>query len=437
MTSREAILESWGHFLENEENKRRKNVIKLIDYYNGSQIDYLKEYIKIKKTSIDEFPYYYTNLTKRIIRKVAHVYKKPPVRLFNEKQNDKYGEITARKDIRMKTIERQARLLGVVGVRPTVRNDMFNYILLRDFNAYFSEDDPTEVIAIRYLVSGDIKLDPIYEYWDNETVFRVNKDNKVMKGTEKENPYGVIPFVWCYSEEIIDNFWNASGNADDLVNANEHINLKLTEMAHKYRFKSYDATWISGDVDNSDISLGYNKALILPPGATAGTIEQTHNFQDDVEAIKFDIQLIERNYNLAINWGIEGSTSGFQLVVMNIDHLDDLEDNIDIAREWENNLIEMERIVADVEGLSGVPKDELRVNFTEIQMPISQQEKNMKWQFEFDNGLSSRADYFRANNPDISDEEIQQKLEEIASEEKFRKEAVRTEPTIEEILSRE
>ena len=326
----------------------------------------------------------------------------------------------------------------MVGVQPIVDGKIFDYFILRDFQAQFDEYNSRKPNAIRYIISGDEKTRTAkYMVWTNELNYIEDSEmNRYLINGRNgdENPYGVIPFVWCHSEHIIDDFWNAGGNAADLVTANEQINLKLSQMSHKFRFKSFDPIWISGDAANEEIAFGYDSALIVPEGSTVGSISQTHSFMDDIEVIKFEIQLIERNYNLSINWGIEGNAaSGFSLVVQNIDHSDDLDDQIGVARDWEENILDMERIVGNIDGLK-VPKEEMRVNFAEVQMPISQTEKNMKWQFEFDNKLATRADYFRSENPDISDEEIEQKIKDIADEEVLGKELTRTEPTITEIL---
>jgi hypothetical protein len=450
--STEVLEKAWGEHLNNQEKKRQLNVQKLIDYYNGDQEDYMSDYIKLNE-KLDPFPFYWTKITKRVINKVAEVYKLAPQRFFgdNTEQDDKYKEITPTKNNWLKLSERQVRLLGTVGLRPGVNAEKkaFDYFMIRNFQAYFKNNN-TKPFAIRYpVMEAANEQDIIYEFWSEREGespgehLLISANNVDITNPEMLerfnipedgiNPYDVIPYTWLHSEEIIDDFWNTGGNANDLINANLHINMKLTEMSHKYRFKSFNPIYITGvDTKSSDIKMAYDRLMaISAPDARVGALATEHAFIDDIEVIKFEIQMIERNWNLNITWGIQGSApSGFSLVVQNMAHMDDLEDFTDVARDWERQLLEMERKVAEVDKLQGIPEGDMRVDFTEIRIPVSQDEKNKKWEFEFKHGLSTREDYWRSENPDISQETIDERLERIKTE----KEKVRTEPTVTELL---
>ena len=432
-------------YKDREEKARRKNTEKLIDFYNGDQTKYTKQYITLEK--LDDFPFYATNVTKRIINKVSEVYKLAPIRVFEQNQDEKYNKIAEKKSVRMKVVERMANLLGVVGVRPVVRErdgkKYLDYVLLRDFTAFFDAKDPLKPKAILYEIQQDSD-EKFYEFWTDEYHLLLNNDRvrvspeKLGLDFEEENPYGVIPFAWCHSEQIIDDFYNTAGNADDLIEANLHINLMLSEFAHKYRYVAFNQPYIVGvDPTASDINYGYNEAIVISdPEATVGTLTTQADFNKDIEALKFQIQLIERNYHLSLRWGLSGSTSGFQLIIENIDHYDDLKNARDVAKEWEQEIIDMERVIGETEGVK-IPQGELAVDFAEVSQPISQQEKNQKWEFEFTHKLATREDYWREENPDITDEELEAKHQGIVEGLERQKEAEkagRTAPTIEDLL---
>ena len=437
MTGKEIIFHNWNGHLLNEEKARLANIQKLIAFYNGEHKPYLIPYLKLKK--LDNFPFYETNITKRIIKKLAEVYKKAPVRYFNEKQNDKYNALTRKKNIRMKTIERQSRLLGSLGVQPVVieKNGKkeFDYLILRSYTIYLKGLEP---IAIKYLIQNSDE-EKFYEYWDNEQHLILDSDNisvnPIPFGFEDEkNIYGVIPFVWCPNDFLIDDFYNTGGSADDLINANLHIDLTLSEMCHKYRYNAFNPIWGKGSIKDLDTNYGYDGILWLDdPDAMIGNLSIDHNFAGDIELLKAQIQLIERNYRLNINWGISGNTSGFSLIVQNIDHQDDLTDMVDVCRGWEHDLLEMEQIIGSKHGIK-IPTNDFRIDYAEVSMPISIEEQNKKWTFEFNNNLSSRADYWREQNPDISDEQIAEKQKQITEENKTIKIAQQTEPTITELF---
>lgn len=444
MTAKDIIFKSWNNHQLEEEEKRLRNIQKLIDYYNGDHKQYLKQYLKLK--DLDDFPFYETGITKKIIKKLAEVYKTAPIRYFNSDRNDKYEKLTQRKNIRMKTIERQSRLLANVGVRPIVIEEKkggrkFDYILLRSFTAYL---DGLKPVAIKYLIQ-DNDEERYWEYWTDEVHLVLDSDNipvNPIKAGYRENelrdfgdnPYGVIPYIWCHNDFIIDDFYNSGNCADDLVNANEQIDLMLSEMCHKYRYAAFNPIWGKGNIKNLDIQYGYNKILwIDDPEANIGTLNIDHAFADDIEAIKFQVDHINQIYGLKTQWAITGNVSGFSLIVQNIDHQDDLTNMQDVCRDWENDLLMMERIVGNVHGIK-VPDKDFRIDYHEVQMPISIEEQNKKWKFEFDNNLSSRADYWRMQNPDITDKQIEERQKQIGEENKIVKEAEKTEHTIEELF---
>jgi len=433
MSANETLFHAWNQHQKDKEDKRLKNVQKLIDFYNNDQKEYLKDYLKLK--DLDDFPFYETGLTKKIVNKISEVYKTAPLRFFGEKRSDTYESLTKKKNIAMKTIERQANLLGVVGVRPYIKDGKFDYMLLRSMSATLKGIEPT---GVKFLIA-DNGMNRLYEYWTPENRYILDENNKKVDGKaygfeDEKNPYGVIPFVFCQNSYIIDDFYNTGNNADDIVNANEQISLMLSEMAHKYRYTAFNPIWGKGKVDDNAIQFGYDKILwIDDPEGNVGNLSIDHKFMDDVETIKFQIQLIERNHNLSINWGISGNTSGFSLVIQNIDHQDDLLDRRGICIGWENDLLEMERIVGKKHGIV-VPDKDFRVDFQELNFPLSIEEQNKKWQFELDNGLASKADYWRAQNPDMTDEQVQAKIDKIAKENKEFEEASRTEPTITELF---
>jgi len=443
MTAKDVIFNNFNEYQIEENNARLKNVQKLIDFYNGEQKRYLKQYLKLR--DLDDFPFYESDITKKIINKISEVYKKAPIRYFNEKRNDKYEALTQLKNMRMKTIERQSNLLGMIGVRPVVieRNGtkQFDYMILRSFTVYLERLKP---VALKYLIQdGDERL---WEYWSDDFHLIINSDNvPVDPGkagyTELDmfgnNPYKTIPFVWLPNDFLIDDFYNTGNCADGLINANEHISLMLSEMAHKYRYTAFNPIYITGRIGQTDnVHYNYNKILAIDDEqATVGSLNINHSFADDVELIKFQVQLIERNYGLNINWGISGNTSGFSLVVQNIDHKDDLENMQEVCRTWEYDLLAMERIIGKKYNLIVPDAKKFRIDYAEVQMPISIEEKNKKWEFEFKNNLSSRGDYWRMQNPDITDEQIQEKIKQIGEENKLTKISQQTEPTISDIFN--
>jgi len=433
--AKDLVFQAWNESVYAEEKARERNLAKLIQYYNHdvkSMKKYIRKYINFQDMS--DFPYSVNNITAKIIDKKSMVYKQPPKRLFNGKPDDKYDLLIGKKNMALKAAEAQSNLLGNLGLLITYDdNGYFDYKLIRIFQAYFGID-PMKPKAVKYPI-GAMGDEIVYEYWDNEnTHYFLNEKNKILDPKkfgweDNTHPFNKMPIVWLPNEYIIDDFFNTKGTADDLVNANEIVNVCLSAANHKYRFQSFQLSYVSGvDLENEKMSWNYNDLMnFTSPDAVVGSIGHDHDFNRDKEWIKFQIQMIERAYNLNIDWGLSGSTSGFQLVVQNIENQDDIQDMIDICRTWEKDILKTEKMVGEVAGVS-VP-DDMEIDFSEVKMPISQEEKNKKWEFEFKNGLSTKADYWKTENPDITQEQIEEKYLSLKKEAEKEREIAAEKPT--------
>ena len=61
--------------------------------------------------------------------------------------------------------------------------------------------------------------------------------------------------------------------------------------------------------------------------------------------------------------------------------------------------------------------NEYSVDFNEPRFPLTAQEEREQWSWEWQNGLSSKKDWFRKYNPDLMEDEIDSLVEELAPEE--------------------
>ena len=366
--------------------------IKLVDFYNGNHPEYIGKFIDI---DADDIPISFTNITKSIINKISQVYQTGPSRDCASGE-DKYNELTVQKDFWMKEIERRTNLLGVVAVRPILKNGEFTYQIIQNFLPLFDPGDTLNPVGITYPINNEGRDNQLWAYWDENEHYIVNARGERIKnqsdyGVNEEmiNPLGILPFVFCHSSAVVNDFWTPT--AYDIVDANEKIDLDLSSLNYELRYQSFKQLYATGINDSTAIKLGYNNVPVLPEGATLNSLDMQPRFNETVGSIKFQLQMIERNYGLNINWGMEGSPSGFSLVVQNIDLLRSWRDDIEISRMWERDLFEVEKAVAGFEGISF---DGLTVNFAEPSLPVNKQEEMAYWQFLVDKGLKNWADYY-------------------------------------------
>lgn len=415
---KKTIEEALKKLMKDQADARWRQINKLIDYYHGDQTHYLDDYLV--RSDLDDMPFTYTNLTRKIINKKSMVYKRPPSREYDGNY-EQYEEITQKKNKKLKMAERMARLLPFIAVRPIWREDKFDYQIVRAFRILES-DDPEEPFAIMYPIAGT-GTQIIWEYWDSEQHKAVNNwGNKVKDQADygiddNENQYGELPFAFLRMEDVYDDIWQ--GGADDLINANEMINLALTELNFEYRWASFKQPYATAEneINTPKLEWGYNKLVkIEGEQANFGVLDLSPNFRDNIEVIKTQANLIAQNYGVNFDWSLEASSpkSGFALVVQNIDLLQDWQDDIDICREWEGDLLDIERKVLEVDAKKGikVPED-IYVNYQEVKFPINQTEEDKHWEWMFKNNLATKRDWKKAQDPDMSEDELDKWANEL------------------------
>jgi len=417
-----AIIESIITQMESERQARYNDLLKKIHYYEGTakqREQYLLPYLRI---SGGDIPFTFTNLTKKIIRRISNVYREAPTRTF-DKDYPKYPDLIGNKNIIMKQAERMAHLLGVPALRVYWDYDRktFGYKIIRYYEPLFDKDVITPV-AIMYPLNTGTDKPEYWVYWDNESHYVMNARGIPVKNQEEfgvnpemVNPYGILPFAFLHEEEIYENFF--TGGADDIVEANNKIDLALTNLNYGIRYGTFKQPYAKGEnLQNIKVEVGYNKIMMLqgdPSRIDVGVIDLNANIESIINGIKFQIQLIERNNDLSINWGIEGAPSGFSLVVQNIDLLSAWEDDIDQCREWEADIYEIEKVIAQVDAGISLP-ERMSVDFAEVAFPIDPAEERAKWEWEWQHGLSSKIDYLKQKSPDTPEDELRKRLEENA-----------------------
>ena len=236
----------------------------------------------------------------------------------------------------------------------------------------------------------------------------------------EENEYGIIPFIFprfSYPYESVLN-----GLALDLINANELINNALSLINYVFRsdaFKVKTMTRERGKFDNKELEHRWDKIWAVTGSTQFGILDPQPNFTQMVDVIKFQMELINQQYGINIQWNLDSNaSSGFALVVSNISLLEGWEQDVDICRVWEQDLYELEKIIMAVDGkvVSGDWPKALLVDFEEVKFPVNPAEEMAEWTWKFTNGLATKEDYLLYKNPDMKPDEIQARLDVIGVE---------------------
>lgn len=408
--------------LNNSESNVVKQRLKAIEFYQGEQREYIKDYISFSNANrMEKMPYSYTNLTRKVINGVSLTYINPPERYINGERHDKYELWTEDKDFVMLEADRYTRLLDRTGIKVEwdAKRKKYKYRLLTEINVEYDQYED-EVVAVWFpikAVGADRKdTQTIYEFWSAEQRMIIDGEGNPSKiqaeyGFENDlNPYGMIPVAVLSDDGII---------AKDLINANEVINAALTELNDLIKFRAFGIPWIAGFKGQTDtLALNYNTVLTMTdPAAKAGMLETTVQIQQIVDAIKFQVNTVCENYGVSFNWGIQGDVSGFSLLVQNVELYDQIRVYNEKRRNWEQDIFDIERVVLEKDG-KGKLDGEFSVDFAEYHIPVNKQDEIQWNEYRLRNGLASPVDLIMESNPDLTEEEARAIYEQNLADKK-------------------
>ena len=407
----ETIEEGYDNQMEERE--------RLLDYYEGVNLEHdLKQYFDSE--SLSQIPPMYINLVRNIISRRALVYQQQPVR-FNDKYNDVIGDF----DSFMKQFEQLTYLLGTEALYThwDESEKKLKYRPIHFFVPFFkpNEDEP---FAIMYQAESQLQArseDAQYMFWSKDTEdmegkhFMISSRGKITSIVDGDrNPYGdVIPFNIGHRHLYTRDFFREG--ASDLVDGMRSINIMLTELALHGRFQLGQPVFTGLDTEQR-ITMGQDKALVLPEGANFSYATPNANVQAMIDSTKYMVDSIAQANNVRINWTNKGQESGLSKKMSEIDLQDALRSDIEqIYRPFEKQQFRIAQRICEVSG--GIQLgDQFSIDFTEREVPMSSDEEIKYYDWAFANNLETRKSYLRKKNPDLQDSEIEGIVEQIDAE---------------------
>ena len=407
----ETIEEGYDNQMEERE--------RLLDYYEGVNLEHdLKQYFDSE--SLSQIPPMYINLVRNIISRRALVYQQQPVR-FNDKYNDVIGDF----DSFMKQFEQLTYLLGTEALYThwDESEKKLKYRPIHFFVPFFkpNEDEP---FAIMYQAESQLQArseDAQYMFWSKDTEdmegkhFMISSRGKITSIVDGDrNPYGdVIPFNIGHRHLYTRDFFREG--ASDLVDGMRSINIMLTELALHGRFQLGQPVFTGLDTEQR-ITMGQDKALVLPEGANFSYATPNANVQAMIDSTKYMVDSIAQANNVRINWTNKGQESGLSKKMSEIDLQDALRSDIEqIYRPFEKQQFRIAQRICEVSG--GIQLgDQFSIDFTEREVPMSSDEEIKYYDWAFKNNLETRKSYLRKKNPDLQDSEIEGIVEQIDAE---------------------
>ena len=390
--------------------QRESYVHKLLDYYNGSNTQsYIED--KFDLDAFMEVPPYEANITKKFINKMSRIYTVGADRNVNEK----YNSLSALKDTKMKHIERMTRLIGSIAVRVMyVDGEMphFDYHPIYYFHPFFGED-PFRPVAISYplmhFTEDASNTDECqYIHWNDTSYIIFDENGKVLE--EKEHGYGTLPFVFTHREHQSDNFYVEGAN--DIVNANEHINITMTEMQLGLRFQMFGQPVVSGaDLANRQ-RFGSDVILEIPEDASYDIKSPSGDIEKVIENVKFQMELVAQNNHLYVQFAQDGgeTPSGIALKIKDLERFEDYQDDLALWTQYEHEMYQIERKIA--QSFNIAMPEALKLDFNEPEYPMTVQDQIALDNHRLNLGLVNKAELMVEYNKDLTIEEANAKLKE-------------------------
>ena len=412
LTPEEIIKNSLSNFKKEQSKARREEVRKSLDYYSGSLTEqYIEPYFK--SDAFQEIPHYNTNIVKKFINRMSKIYT------IGAKRNvsKKYEELTEVKNARMKQMERMTRLLGTCATYVMFNEEKqeFDYRPIYYFEPYFGDNvyKPEEIVYPMMHGHADTSdtQELQYAYWDSQICVKFDENGNILE--EVNHNLGILPFVFTHREEQLDSFFVEG--ASDLVSANEHVNITMTEMQLGLRFQMFGQPVISGLItDNNQVRVGSDEILSLPEGSSYNIVSPQGSVESVIENIKWQIELVALNNHLFVTFAQSGGEvpSGISLMIKDLERHEDFIDDKEIYRQYEHDFYKVEYALSQLNSLGLPDPKRFKVDFSEVEYPMTTQDKIMLNEYKLKHNLVTEAQILADENKDISIEEAEKIIED-------------------------
>tara|TARA_Y100001963_G_scaffold34739_2_gene48398 strand:- start:2010 stop:3341 length:1332 start_codon:yes stop_codon:yes gene_type:complete len=409
--SEDIIKDSLKQLKVFNQNERERYINRLLDYYSGNNTSF---YIasRFDLEAFREVPPYEANITKKFINKMSRIYTVGADRNVTKK----YQDLTILKDTKMKHIERMTRLLGSIAVRVMLdeKEDMsyFDYQPIYYFHPFFGSD-PFKPVALTYPLmnytadaSNDDKLQ--YIHWNDKEYIIFDEDGEILD--QQDHGYDCLPFAFLHREHQCDSFFVEGAN--DIVGANEHINITMTEMQLGLRFQMFGQPIVSGaDLGNRQ-RFGSDVILELPSDADYDIKSPAGDIQKVIENVKFQMDLVAQNNHLYVQFAQDGgeTPSGIALKIKDLERFEDYQDDLSLWNLYEHKLYYIERHIAKAHNIS-LP-ERLKIDFNEPDYPMTVQDQILLDNHRLQLNLVSPAELMVEYNQDLTLQEAEKKIGE-------------------------
>ena len=361
----------------------------------------------------------------RFVNKRYSVYQAAPDRIAI---TEDYAALQGNLDPVCVTVERLCGVLGTVAMLATVTEaEVMHYLPLVEFEPIHLPDDP-EPYGVAYPLfhastgTAD-KGDLTWIVWTDLLHFQCSGKGNVSAVVGPDgavndqllNPYGVTPVVFVHREpSLTGEWWRPIDTA--LLTTQRSYNVLGVQGNLGAMFQALGQAVITG-ADKSEVQLGPSKTLFLPQqGATFEMVAPPGGLNQLEEWMRWKLDSLAASMGLAINWAGEmGATSGEHQRMKEIELTTSIMADFPLWAEVERERHRVARAIYLYHFKVDFGED-LSVNFTEPNIPQSEEQMRAEWEFEYSKGLASLQDYYRRKDASATDDQIAERIAKVQEE---------------------
>ena len=463
MSAGEVVALSARIYWKQIENLRLSEAQKMWYWYMGEKnmIDfYIREamYKMFKKKTVKKMNVRVFNVVPRVIDKLSLAYKNPPERYLDggvkysvdkttrvttadQPESDKrYQELLSESNIAKKEGEwlKLGRLFNTILVQPVWKEDPTSPgEFFMDFTIHTpawtvvipKDDDFLTPQAFYYptwrSVNGEVQQ--VLVWWDAESHYYLDRmGNKVAVpgNPTMENPFHRLPVAVLRLKDAAD-FWGEG--MWDLVEGNEEVCIQATNIFYVSIFQAHGQPVainmnLSGEPPiGPDIPIVVNDARsdgATPDFKFVNANPNIKAVQDLIDWALKTLQVLKGLGPQQFSTSVKGMQSGVSKIV-DASEIEEIRvDDTKILTGFEESLFDVMRMVHNYyNGSKPIPEDaKFSVSFGEQKITKNIQDQIAEREAFLQLGIASRVDFILEDNPGMTREEAQERLEQIISE---------------------
>ncbi|WP_207456056.1 hypothetical protein [Azospirillum sp. SYSU D00513] len=385
---------------------RKQRAEKWLRYYHDQQSDETLRLIGQKWSKPEAFRLFQVNIVKKTINKRANLYRLAPRRIFTgldqEAGDALYRAMNA--DVVLKRASRLVKLLktGALQVGWSATGPTLHVVTPNVLDAIAPDPEFPNRLIITH--NAEREIDRTFSDWTATTYQRRDYRGAplaISGNPGNVNPYGVLPFVALFDRHPDDCFFLPGG--DDLIEAQEAINVALTNLWRAVELQAHGQAWATGLPAGEAVRIGPERAITLPDGGKFGFAAPNAPISDILEAIQFVMRQTAAANDLSADvFDLDrASESGAAKHVEQIDLKEARLDDIALWRTFEARLWNVIKAVVNTHRPGTIPADAtMTVDFAELQENVSETERLTNARTRIELGAWSPVDLLRAENPD-------------------------------------